>query len=298
MNKKLKIAGYGFVVLVVIIAVALVVVFKSWPEYQATLGSSEKWFSEKNYKTGIEIKIDMGPEFFMVINEEKQLSYIFIENENALSLVNKDIEGKQLKKAIPEIFQILLTNKQLENNKITIINYGDRNIYEDTLTLIKDTLTKNSKTNQIIEQTSTLEQKATEENLEEKEQSQVLWTLYLRSREFMDQAEEEKEPTTENKTETQKITKDMASTYANSIYQKIVTYMINSNIKNQSRDNGNLPIQYIPGDSENKVYPTTSSWYYIENYKVYAEITIASQNNNYTFCYQGSIEEKKEGLCS
>lgn len=298
MNKKLKIAGYGFVVLVVIIAVALVVVFKSWPEYQATLGSSEKWFSEKNYKTGIEIKIDMGPEFFMVINEEKQLSYIFIENENALSLVNKDIEGKQLKKAIPEIFQILLTNKQLENNKITIINYGDRNVYEDTLTLIKDTLTKNSKTNQIIEQTSTLEQKATEENLEEKEQSQVLWTLYLRSREFMDQAEEEKEPTTENKTETQKITKDMASTYANSIYQKIVTYMINSNIKNQSRDNGNLPIQYIPGDSENKVYPTTSSWYYIENYKVYAEITIASQNNNYTFCYQGSIEEKKEGLCS
>lgn len=298
MNKKLKIAGYGFVVLVVIIAVALVVVFKSWPEYQATLGSSEKWFSEKNYKTGIEIKIDMGPEFFMVINEEKQLSYIFIENENAVSLVNKDIEGKQLKKAIPEIFQILLTNKQLENNKITIINYGDRNIYEDTLTLIKDTLTKNSKTNQIIEQTSTLEQKATEENLEEKEQSQVLWILYLRSREFMDQAEEEKEPTTENKTETQKITKDMASTYANSIYQKIVTYMINSNIKNQSRDNGNLPIQYIPGDSENKVYPTTSSWYYIENYKVYAEITIASQNNNYTFCYQGAIEEKKEGLCS
>lgn len=298
MNKKLKIAGYGFVVLVVIIAVALVVVFKSWPEYQATLGSSEKWFSEKNYKTGIEIKIDMGPEFFMVINEEKQLSYIFIENENAVSLVNKDIEGKQLKKAIPEIFQILLTNKQLENNKITIINYGDRNIYEDTLTLIKDTLTKNSKTNQIIEQTSTLEQKATEENLEEKEQSQVLWTLYLRSREFMDQAEEEKEPTTENKTETPKITKDMASTYANSIYQKIVTYMINSNIKNQPRDNGNLPIQYIPGDSENKVYPTTSSWYYIENYKVYAEITIASQNNNYTFCYQGSIEEKKEGLCS
>lgn len=298
MNKKLKIAGYGFVVLVVIIAVALVVVFKSWPEYQATLGSSEKWFSEKNYKTGIEIKIDVGPEFFMVINEEKQLSYIFIENENALSLVNKDIEGKQLKKAIPEIFQILLTNKQLENNKITIINYGDRNIYEDTLTLIKDTLTKNSKTNQIIEQTSTLEQKATEENLEEKEQSQVLWILYLRSREFMDQAEEEKEPTTENKTETQKITKDMASTYANSIYQKIVTYMINSNIKNQSRDNGNLPIQYIPGDSENKVYPTTSSWYYIENYKVYAEITIASQNNNYTFCYQGAIEEKKEGLCS
>lgn len=298
MNKKLKIAGDGFVVLVVIIAVALVVVFKSWPEYQATLGSSEKWFSEKNYKTGIEIKIDMGPEFFMVINEEKQLSYIFIENENAVSLVNKDIEGKQLKKAIPEIFQILLTNKQLENNKITIVNYGDRNIYEDTLTLIKDTLTKNSKTNQIIEQTSTLEQKATEENLEEKEQSQVLWILYLRSREFMDQAEEEKEPTTENKTETQKITKDMASTYANSIYQKIVTYMINSNIKNQSRDNGNLPIQYIPGDSENKVYPTTSSWYYIENYKVYAEITIASQNNNYTFCYQGSIEEKKEGLCS
>lgn len=298
MNKKLKIAWYVFVVLMVIIAVILVVVFKSWPEYEATLGSSEKWFSEKNYKTGIEIKIDMGPEFFMVMNDSQKLTYIFIENEKSLSLVNKDIESKQLKKAIPEIFQILIDNKLLENQKITIINYGDKNIYEDTLTLIKDTLTKNSKTNQIIEQTSTLEQKAIEENLEEKDQTQVLWTLYLKSRDLMDQAEETKKTTPENKTEEQIITKETASTYANNIYQKIVTYMINSNVKNQSRDNGNLPIQYIPGDSENKVYPTTSSWYYIENYKVYAEITIASQNKNYTFCYQGSIEEKKEGLCS
>ena len=74
--------------------------------------------------------------------------------------------------------------------------------------------------------------------------------------------------------------------------------MINAKVKNQNRNDEDMPIQYIPGDSENKVYPTTSSWYYIENYKVYAEITIASQNNNYTFCYQGSIEDKKEGLCS
>ena len=73
--------------------------------------------------------------------------------------------------------------------------------------------------------------------------------------------------------------------------------MINADIDNQEINNSNMPIQYIPGDNENKIYPTSSSWYYIENYKVYAEITIAG-TQNYTFCYNGSQQDKKEGRCS
>ena len=70
--------------------------------------------------------------------------------------------------------------------------------------------------------------------------------------------------------------------------------MINANVKDQAKDDSRMPIQYIPGDSANTIFPTTDSWYYIENSKVYAQINIES----YKFCYNGSIENKSEGICS
>ena len=94
------------------------------------------------------------------------------------------------------------------------------------------------------------------------------------------------------------ITEDQAAMYADTIYQKINIYMINAKVKNQNRNNEDMPIQYIPGDSNNEIYPTTSSWYYIKNYKVYAEIGIPSKNREYIFCYNGSQEEKRKGSCS
>jgi len=42
MSRKLKIILYTLLVIAVLVAVVLVLIFKTWPEYQASLDSSER----------------------------------------------------------------------------------------------------------------------------------------------------------------------------------------------------------------------------------------------------------------
>ena len=295
MSRKLKIILYTLLVIAVLVAVVLVSIFKIWPEYQASLDSSERIFSMADYKTAIEVKVPEGAEFFLIIDDNDILSYIFIENMKASIIANQDIETKEISVAIPEIIEKLIENNQLPKDSITIVNYGDTTTYQKVNALINSTLQEKNITCQIIEEENTLQSKATELSSDATDDREILWLLYFNSRELIDEI-----PTNSTSTETTEeivITRDTAESYADTIYQKLITYMINADVKNQEINNSNMPIQYIPGDNENKVYPTSSSWYYIENYKVYAEITIAG-TQNYTFCYNGSQQDKKEGRCS
>lgn len=295
MSRKLKIILYTLLVIAVLVAVVLVLIFKTWPEYQASLDSSERIFSMSDYKTAIEVKVPEGPEFFLIINNNDILSYIFIENMEASIIANQDIETKEISFAIPEIIEKLIENNELPKDSITIVNYGDATTYQKVEELINSTLQEKNIACQIIEEENTFQSKAAELSFDATEDREILWLLYFESRELIDEI-----PTNSTSTETTEeivITRDTAETYADTIYQKLITYMINADIENQEINNSNMPIQYIPGDNENKIYPTSSSWYYIENYKVYAEITIAG-TQNYTFCYNGSQQDKKEGRCS
>ena len=295
MSRKLKIILYTLLVIAVLVAVVLVSIFKIWPEYQASLDSSERIFSMADYKTAIEVKVPEGPEFFLIINNNDILSYIFIENMEASIIANQDIETKEISVAIPEIIEKLIENNQLPKDSITIVNYGDTTTYQKVNALINSTLQEKNIACQIIEEENTFQSKAAELSSDATDDREILWLLYFNSRELIDEI-----PTNSTSTETTEeivITRDTAETYADTIYQKLITYMINADVENQEINNSNMPIQYIPGDNENKIYPTSSSWYYIENYKVYAEITIAG-TQNYTFCYNGSQQDKKEGRCS
>ena len=275
----------------IIIAIIVVLIVKVIPEYESSLGSSEKLFIYGNYKTSVEVKIESGSEFLLIINEKNQIYQIFFENEQSTILVNKNIETKSITDGITEIVQILIHNNELENKKITIVNYGEEEISNQIVTKFNEELMKNNKTCSIETQTSTLQEKAQSLNIEATEQEQILWSLYEISYEYLNNVE-----TSTNEVST--LTKAQAISYMDNIYQKLQTYMINKNIANQSRDDLSMPIQYIPGDNNNEVYPTSSSWYYIENYKIYAEITLSEGLNNYTYCYNGSLEEKKEGMCT
>lgn len=275
----------------IIIAIIVVLIVKVIPEYESSLGSSEKLFIYGNYKTSVEVKIESGSEFLLIINEKNQIYQIFFENEQSTILVNKNIETKSITDGITEIVQILIHNNELENKKITIVNYGEEEISNQIVTKFNEELMKNNKTCSIETQTSTLQEKAQSLNIEATEQEQILWSLYEISYEYLNNVE-----TSTNEVST--LTKEEAISYMDNIYQKLQTYMINKNIANQSRDDLSMPIQYIPGDNNNEVYPTSSSWYYIENYKIYAEITLSEGLNNYTYCYNGSLEEKKEGMCT
>ena len=275
----------------IIIAIIVVLIVKVIPEYESSLGSSEKLFIYGNYKTSVEVKIESGSEFLLIINEKNQIYQIFFENEQSTILVNKNIETKSITDGITEIVQILIHNNELENKKITIVNYGEEEISNQIVTKFNEELMKNNKTCSIETQTSTLQEKAQSLNIEATEQEQILWSLYEISYEYLNNVE-----TSTNEVST--LTKEQAISYMDNIYQKLQTYMINKNIANQSRDDLSMPIQYIPGDNNNEVYPTSSSWYDIENYKIYAEITLSEGLNNYTYCYNGSLEEKKEGMCT
>ena len=293
MNKKLTIWLYILEVIGVLIAIALVVIFKFIPEYQASLGSSEKLFSYQNYKTAIEIKITSGPEFFMIIDKTDRLSYIFIENEKASFLANKNIEGKKLENAIDTITELLEKNNYLKTEKITIINYNENETFNKIVELFQKNMIEIGRNCEIIKQQSTFQEKAKLINFDQNDEEKILWALYLKSRELMENIDD-----INVELEEQIITKDMAEIYADAIYQKLTTYMITKNIKEQAKDDMTLPIYYIPGDSNNQVYPTTDSWYYIEDYKVFAQISIASKATNYIYCYEGSEELKKEGSCT
>lgn len=291
MKAKTKVVLYMIEVIIILVVVSYLAITKEMPKYQQSLGSSERLFQSTNYKTGVEVNIPTGPAFFLVINENNQITNIFIENEKAFVLANKDIEGKKLQQAIPEICQKLMDANLIESQVINVINYKNEEIMRQVVSLIKTTLETNQKKVQIIEQKATLQDKGKALNIETKEDTEILWSLYLTSTDLIDKL---KKQTT---TTTSPITKELASTYADSIYQKLITYMINANVQNQERNDMSMPIQYIPGDTNNTVYPTSDSWYYITNFQVYAEITIKGKQE-YTFCYQGSSTNKKEGICS
>lgn len=293
MKKNMNIWLYVLEAVVVVIVVFYLAFTKVMPEYQKSLGSSERLFKISNYETGVEVKITQGPSFFLVITKNNEVSNIFIENELAGVIVNQNIEGKTIEKAIPQIIEILINANLINNQIINVINYNNQEVYKNVLQLMKNTLEINQKTSQIIESNSTLQQKAIELNLQEKEDNQILWTLYLNSANKISSLPKK----TSTITSTSKINKESAEKYADEIYQKLITYTMNANIENQEINNERVPIQYIPGDTSNTVYASSDSWYYIKNHKVYAQITITGEKN-YTFCYTGSIKDKKEGDCS
>lgn len=289
---KRKIWFYVLEVLIILIITIYLAVTKVIPEYQNSTGSSERFFQSKNYETGIEVNVVTGPSFFLVINSENEVTNIFIENEKAGAIANQEIEGKKVNKAIPEIFQKLIEANLIDNQVINIVNYNDQAVYRKVISLVQQSLEKQSKTAQIIESNSTLQDKAKSLNMEEQEDSQILWRLYLNSTEIIDGL-----PKSTTSTTHVSINKENASVYADTIYQKLVTYMMNANVQNQEKNDMTMPIQYIPGNNDNSVYASSTSWYYIKDYKVYAEITIKGESS-YTFCYMGSSTNKEEGICS
>ena len=187
---------------------------------------------------------------------------------------------------------LLENNNWLETDSIIMTNYNEDQIFRNVVELFQNFINKKGNNCQIIEQKSTLQEKAKIIHFEESDEEKILWALYLKSRELMEDIEE-----SNTQSQEQTITKDMAETYADTIYQKLTTYMINKNVKDQPKDDMTMPIYYIPGDSNNQVYPIPSSWYYIQDYKIYAQIGIADKTTNYIYCYEGSEELKKEGSC-
>lgn len=292
--EKQKIWIYIIEILVIVGACIYLGITKVLPEYQESVGSSEKLFNMNDFQTAVEVKIPTGPEFFILLDKKDKVMSILVENEESSPIINKNIEGKKIQEAINDIFQILIDNQKINNKNIVLINYGEDTIYHQIVELIKNILLENNMSSQVIEESSTWKQKAQELGINEDKEDEIIWSLYLQSADIIDNMDS----TITTNTDATIISKDQAIEYADSIYAKLTTYMINANVENQEKNALNMPIQYIPADNNNTIYASSDSWYYIQDYKVYAEITLASSNYRYTFCYNGSNEDRKEGICS
>lgn len=294
-----KIILYVIEVIIILLVAAGLAIFKYWPEYQKTLGSSDRMFSYEKYQSILGINISAGPEYFLILDKENQISNIFFKNTDAFVLYNQDIERKKITKAIPLMMQKLQEGNYLTKD-ITITTYDNSTFQQQVKQEITKYLETISSNILIIENTSTLELLAKELGITAKDEKDIMLTMFIASSDLISaqkhniSKKDSVEPVEENLPTLSEAT---AKTYANDIYQKLQTYITAKNIKDQIRDDPNMPIQLLPADNSGEIFPDISSWYYVKEYQVYAEISFKSTTDLYSFCYNGSLKQVKKGKC-
>lgn len=269
-------------------------VFKVIPEYKETQGSSDKYIDTEKYTDIVEITINNKPNFALVI-EDKIISNILFFDQESICLYNKNIEGSTIKEGTKKIIELLIENDYLKQNYFLII----KNYKNISYTQVKNNLLKalsELDVNVILqEETTTIKDKAKKLDIESDDDESNLKEIELISKNIIRRYKNHVSTTPGIITEN--ITEDNSRNYTDTVYKKIEKYVRENNITNQTVNDQRLEITKIPANSSGTIFPDETSWYYVENKKVYAYISIKVKNKNYNYCYQSSIDEYKKGQC-
>ena len=269
--------------------------FKVLPEYKKSLGSSDAYIDLSNYDDLVEIYIDNKPNFIIVTKKDIIKGILFFDKES-LCLYNQNIENSKIEDGITIIVEQLIKYNHLKGTStITFVKYNDKS-YQKVTTSFKSYLNELNVPVNYIELSSSLEEKRILYNLEVTENEQIIKELELYSKNII---RNNKNDVTnkENLPISEEITESNARKYTDNVYIKIEKYIKDNNITNQEVNNTSLPITLIPINEKGTIYPDSSSWYYVQDSKVYAYISITHNNQNYSYCYQSSIDEYKKGQC-
>lgn len=282
-------------IVIVFILIICALIFNVIPEYKASQGSSDKYIDTENYTDIVEVKVNNKPNFALIITDN-QISNILFFDQESLCLYNQNIEGLSIKDGTKKIIELLITNDYLKQDYFLILTKYKNKSYEKTKQYLLTALQDLSVTVNVQEESSSIEQKAKENNITYKDEISSLKEIELLSKDIVRQHNNDVSyQSTINKPEN--ITQDNSREYTDTVYKKIESYMRSNNITNQTIDNQTLEITKIPANSRGNVFPDSTSWYYIEDSKVYAYISITINNNNYSYCYQASIDVYKKGQC-
>jgi len=269
--------------------------FKFIPEYKASKGSSDSYLNLSNADDIVEIKINNKPNFAIITEKDSIIGILFFDKES-LCLYNQNIETKTIEDGVNTIVEILIENNYLKSSStVTFTNYLD-NSYQIVTNVFKNKLINMNVAMNYQELKSTLEIKAKSLDLDATDNEQIVKQLELYSKDIIRRSKNnisEYEQTTIQ----QDITEEQAKEYTNNVYKKIENYVSENNIVNQDINNATLPITLIPATSSGNVFPDSTSWYYVQDSKVYAYISITHNSKNYSYCYQASIDEYKKGQC-
>ena len=271
-------------IVVVIVVFLLLIIFKIIPDLKAIRGSSDTYINYDKYDTVIGIKINTNADFLLVITDNKVQNIVFLSN-NSLYLYNQNIEGNTLNESLTSIINILRNNDVLLD-ELTLIKYQSNTSYDNVKKLLANKLN-------VEELTSTYQLLAAEYNInayqDNIEQLQAIETYSKElTRKYKNEKILEETINEYNKNEVKEA--------ADNVYSKLATYA--KNVENQEIYSTSLIITDIPANQELTLYPSVDSWYYIKNHQVYAYINFKTTTNNYDFCYNGSIDNMKEGKCS
>lgn len=257
------------------------------PEYKNSIGSSDKFINTEIYNKMYEFNIDNKINFSIIIDENNNIYHMFFFDKEAACLANKNIENNKLEEGLKKIYIGLIEKDYLINtSNINIIRYDNKeNIIYDLVSNLNRFYNINGSIN-ISD--STIENKINEIKLESDSES-YLKDLDLYSKEYI-RLTKNVVLSKEESINTRK--------YSDNVYSKITNYMNMNGISDLNINDTTLVINMIPGDEEYKYYPSINSWYYVKDKKVYAYIEFVINDNNVKgYCYEGSIDLVKEGVC-
>lgn len=289
-NKKLK-----TILEIVILIICTIYVFQrvEKPYIKNLFGSSDRFINYNNYSNMFEININQETSFILVLNKNYKINHIIFLSTNTKYLYNKNIENiGNNKEIINKIIEILITNNLLKtDSSITITRYG-KTYYDKFKNYFTKSLENYNISTNINEKDNTIIGKANELNLEYSTEEDALLKLDYYSKELMS-----KEKNNINESINNNLDDENAKSYSNNVYKKIEKYVYENKIKDLPKENSNLLITDIPADDNLQYYPDQNSWYYVSDEKLYAYIEFNNNEKIYNFCYNGSIDSIKNGVC-
>lgn len=282
-KKKDKITITIFIIILIIFAL-----IKYIPYSMKELGIDDMDIYKK-YNNMIELKIDSGVDFAFVLDKNNKIIKSLYLNERSTSLELKQYQNKKIDYAITEVINKLILNKKI-TDKLYIIEYNNQNLSKNIEILINDILITNNIKVNIIQKNKTLKAKTKEIGVSRKTVKENLIILGIYSANLLKQ-------NNTNESFDLELNKENSIQYSNAVYEKLIKYQSSNNIINEDINNHKVNIENIPVNSDNTFYPDNSSWYYIKDSKVYAYIKFSTGSINYSFCYNGSNRDVKEGEC-
>lgn len=293
-NKKLKI------LLEVIIMIGLTVYISMnnvIPELKRKFGSSDKLISYLNYSNMFEININNNTDFILVLNKNYKIYHIIFLSDNISCLYNKNLENyEDNNKAINHIVELLIENNLLKSNYNIEVTKYNRVYYEKFMNYFTSSLKKYNVSSSIVEKENTIIDKANSLNLDSTSEQDALLKLDYYSKKIISRYKNNISTSSIDSTNTI-LDEDTYKSYSNNIYKKLEKYVYSNKITTLDKNNAELIISSIPADDRLEIYPTSNSWYYVSNGRVYAYIEFNNSEKIYNFCYNGSIDGVESGVC-
>ena len=283
MENKLRV----IVEVLIILVLAVYFLFKTAiPELRESIGSSGHLLNYKEYHSMFEVNIDEKCDVAFIVNSNGVIFHLLFFDKNSVSLYNQDIENHNIEDALDLSIPILLSNQLISNDSsISITSYGKSS--ERFIEAFQFSLLKNNLSSNITQIEGNLIERGTRVDSTVRDEKTSLEAMDYYSKDISFQYSNKKSNTSTFK----------PSSLARSVYRKIEDYASSQNIVNLELDQVIIPIQSIPADRSSEYYPSINSWYYLVDGKVYAYIEFIQNVDVYGFCFQGSIDDIREGKC-